>query len=178
MDNVESRMKYENQPPPKGRLILGGIIFISGFFSPALIPWVLTWDISNFWKTTISGGLAFGIPELFMIMAAAILGKSGFSYLKKKLLAILQKHGPPDEVNPARHKIGLVMFIIPLLAGFLLPYLWNHLPFVQYNLLWFVISGDVLLLCSLFVLGGDFWDKLRGLFFRSAKIQYKPKHQQ
>ncbi len=68
--------------PPRGRLIVGGAVFISGFLSPALIPWVLTLEISALWKTTISGGLALGIPELFMVIAAAILGKPGFSYLK------------------------------------------------------------------------------------------------
>ena len=157
--------------PPKSRLILGGVVFISGFLSPALIPWVLTLDISAFWKTTISGGLAVGIPELFMIIAAAILGKPGFAYVKQKLRAILRKHGPPDEVSPLRYKIGLIMFFLPLLGGFILPYVWNHFTFLQRNLLWFVISGDVILFLSLFVLGGDFWDKLRSLFIRKAKAQ-------
>ncbi len=166
-DNITSDTK-----PPKGRLILGSIVFISGFLSPVLIPWVLTLEISAFWKTTISGGLAFGIPELFMIIAAAILGKSGFNYLKKKIFTWLKKYGPPDEVSPIRYKVGLVMFILPLFLGFFLPYLWNHSPFLQKNLLWFVVSGDVMLLFSLFVLGGDFWDKLRGLFYRTARIQY------
>lgn len=166
-DNITSDTK-----PPKGRLILGSIVFVSGFLSPALIPWVLTLEISAFWKTTISGGLAFGIPELFMIIAAAILGKPGFNYLKIKIFTWLKKHGPPDEVSPLRYKVGLLMFILPLFLGFLLPYLWNHSPFLQKYMIWFVVSGDVMLLFSLFVLGGDFWDKLRGLFYRTARIQY------
>lgn len=166
-DNITSNTK-----PPKGRLILGAIVFISGFLSPVLIPWVLTLEISTFWKTTISGGLAFGIPELFMIIAAAILGKPGFNYLKQKVFTWLKKHGPPDEVSSTRYRIGLVLFILPIILGFLLPYVWNHSAFFQKNLLWFVISGDVTLFLSLFVLGGDFWDKLRGLFYRTAKIQF------
>jgi hypothetical protein len=31
--------------------------------------------------------------------------------------------------------------------------------------------GDLLLISSLFVLGGDFWDKLRALFVHGAKVQ-------
>jgi len=40
----------------------------------------------------------------------------------------------------------------------------------------YAIAGDVLLLVSLVVLGGDFWDKLRSLFIHSARavIPEKP----
>jgi hypothetical protein len=34
----------------------------------------------------------------------------------------------------------------------------------------YAIGGDLLLLASLFVLGGDFWDKIRALFVYSDKI--------
>jgi len=33
------------------------------------------------------------------------------------------------------------------------------------------LIGDGLLVSSLFVLGGDFWDKLRGLFIHKAEIK-------
>ena len=61
--------------PPRGRLIAGSIVFISGFLSPALIPLVLSTELSSGFKTTLTGLLALGIPELFMVIAAAILGK-------------------------------------------------------------------------------------------------------
>ncbi|HAI46245.1 MAG TPA: hypothetical protein DCM50_05995 [Stenotrophomonas sp.] len=34
------------------------------------------------------------------------------------------------------------------------------------------MSGDLLLILSLFILGGDFWDKLRALFVREAKAVF------
>jgi hypothetical protein len=34
------------------------------------------------------------------------------------------------------------------------------------------IVGDFILLFSLFVLGGNFWDKLRALFIRDAKVVF------
>jgi hypothetical protein len=33
----------------------------------------------------------------------------------------------------------------------------------------FAVAGDLLLLASLFVLGGDFWDKLKALFIYDAR---------
>ena len=37
------------------------------------------------------------------------------------------------------------------------------------------ITGDIILLLSLFVLGGNFWDKLRALFIRDAKVAFPEK---
>ena len=154
---------------PKGRLIIGGVVFISGFLSPLLIPWVISLDLSTGLTSLVSGLLAFGIPELFMLIAAAVLGKPGFNYIKSKIFNWFKKYGPPDKVSLVRYRIGLIFFIIPILIGFFLPYFWEFIPFIKENILIFVISGDVILLVSLFILGGNFWDKLRSLFIYNSQ---------
>lgn len=162
---------------PRTRLLLGGFIFISGFFSPLLIPLVLltSWPVGL--KSALSGLLALGIPELFMVIAAAIMGKSGFQYLKRKLYGLLKRFGPPAEVSPLRYRIGLVMFSLPLLVGFILPYFEDRVPLLDAYSSMIVIIGDVMFIVSLFVLGGDFWDKLRSLFIRRAKVVIKPRQE-
>ena len=157
------------QKPPKSRLIWGGIVFVSGFLSPLLIPWVLSLELSTGMKTLLSGLLALGIPELFMIIAVAILGKPGFTYLKSKIFNWFKKYGPPDTVSLLRYRAGLIFFLIPIILGFVLPYIWEHVPFIKQNILIIVISGDVMLFISLFILGGDFWDKLRSLFVYKSR---------
>ena len=69
---------------PKGRLILGVSILVIGFMSPLLILLVTgtSWSVGI--KTTISGLLAFGIPEVFMLIAIAVMGKQGYEYIKTK----------------------------------------------------------------------------------------------
>ena len=67
------------------RLRLGAAIFVLSFFSPALIPLVTSSGLSMEWKTTFSGLLAFGIPELGAIIAVAIMGKTGFEMMKESL---------------------------------------------------------------------------------------------
>ena len=62
------------------RLRLGLIVFVIGFLSPLLIPLVTASELPTKWKAVISGTLAVGIPELFSIVAIAIMGKSGFNY--------------------------------------------------------------------------------------------------
>ena len=156
---------------PKSRLYMGGAIFVAGFLCPLLVPLVTTSSLPVGWKTSISGLLLVGVPELAMIVAVAVMGKAGFNYLKKLLLGFLGKHfAPPETVSLIRYRIGLVLFTIPLLFGWLAPYISGYFPILDEYRFLFAIIGDLLLFCSLFVLGGEFWDKLRALFIHKAKI--------
>jgi hypothetical protein len=162
----------DTQDIPVARLWSGGFFFIFGFLCPLFIPLVYRLDLPVIWQTTLAGFLALGIPELFMIIAVAILGKEGFNFVKKKLLSVFKPLAPPDTVSIGRYRFGLILFCIPLLMGWMLPYFDHLIPFYdQYELL-INAGGDILLLISLFVLGGDFWDKVRGLFYHQAKIQF------
>ena len=169
-----SDQSREMIPPPRGRLITGGVIFILGFASPAFIPLVLSSDFPDWLVAGLTGLLAFGIPELFMIIAVAILGKDGFAYLKKILGKHLKPLAPPDEVSRARYNVGLVLFSLPILMGLLLPYLSLEFHFMQDIPFFLYPVSDLILIASLFVLGGNFWDKLRALFIHRAKVILPP----
>ena len=159
----------------KARLISGGVVIVVGFLSPLLIPLVTATSWSVGLKSAISGMLALGIPEVFMIIGVAILGKAGYQYLKERLFGILKHFAPPDEVSPIRYWFGLVMFCIPLLFGWTGPYLIHLIPSLKgLSLFWFIL-GDVIFISSFYVLGGNFWDKLYGLFLFDAKINLEPK---
>ena len=95
--------------PPRSRFILGGAIFISGFLSPLLIPLVTDSDLSAEWKVLVSGILVLGLPEVFMLIAVAILGKQGFDYLKTHLWKFIR---PADKVSVARYRTGLILFFL------------------------------------------------------------------
>ena len=43
---------------------------------------------------------------------------------------------------------------------------------LENNLLTYAIGGDILLVTSLFVLGGNFWDKIRSLFIYGAAVRF------
>jgi len=170
---VSQKNKFiKKGPPPKNRLIWGTVVFISGFFSPAFIPLVVSSELSSGFKTVLSGLLAFGVPELFMVIAAGIMGKEGFNYIKRFISILFKVYGPPDSVSKIRYKFGLFLFIFPLVCAFVLPYLIIVFPIVLEHFLWISITSDIILVVSLFVLGGNFWDKLRGLFMQNALIQF------
>jgi hypothetical protein len=168
----EKNIKIMTSQPEtsKSKLILGGIILVVGFMSPLLIPLVLGSDLSISYKKILSGLLAFGVPELFMIIAVAVMGKQGYEFIKEKALKYLKRFAPSDEVSLVRYRIGLIMFSVPIIFGIAQPYLAYYISFFKELPLWWYITSDILFVSSFFVLGGDFWDKLSGLFKYNVKV--------
>ena len=62
----------------------------------------------------------------------------------------------------------------PWLHKLLLPYFTDMIPSYEENRYLINAVGDFILLASLFVLGGDFWDKLKSLFIYGAKAISPP----
>ena len=159
------------QPSAGWRLHLGLIILVVGFLSPLSIPLITATELSSKWKAIISGALAVGIPEVFSVVAIAIMGKSGFNLIKERIFSFFKKHGPPDRVSLTRYRIGLVMFVLPIVFGWLGPYGAHHISGYETHRLVLIVIGDLMFVASLFVLGGDFWDKIRALFVYDARVQ-------
>ena len=163
----------KNEQPSTGlRFRLGLTILIGGWLSPLLIPIVTRTSLATEWKTIISGLLAVGIPEVFTVAAIAIMGKSGFNLIKERIFSFLKKHGPPDRVSPTRYRFGLVMLVLPIIFGWLGPYGAHKIPGYETYRLVVIVVGDLMFVASLFVLGGDFWDKVRALFTHGARVQF------
>jgi hypothetical protein len=165
----------QNGAPASGwRLRLGGAIFVVGFLSPALIPVVVRSPLSTEWKTALSGLLLAGIPELFTIAAVAVMGKPGFDALKQTLASFLRRYGPADEVGRDRYRVGLVMFLVPFGFAFLSHYAGHLIPGYAERPHLFGLTGDIMLVASVFVLGGNFWDKLHALLRHDATAVFAP----
>jgi hypothetical protein len=160
-----------DQPKTGWRFRLGLIILVVGWLSPLLIPVITRTSLATEWKTIISGLLAVGIPEVFTIVAISIMGKSGYNLIKERIFSFLKKHGPPDRVSLTRYRIGLVMFVLPLVFGWLGPYGVHLIPGYEAHRFVVNLIGDLMFVASLFVLGADFWDKVRALFVYDARVQ-------
>jgi len=159
--------------PARARIILGGAIFGVGLLSPLAIPLIAASQLSIAWRVALSGMLLLGLPQLLLMVAIGVIGKDGFGYLKQLLFRVLRRQAPPPgRVGSARYRLGLLMFSLPLLLGFLGPYVGHLIPGYASHPVAFAVLGDVLILASLFVLGGDFWDKLRALFVHDARAMF------
>lgn len=154
---------------PKSRLLLGGAIFILTQLAPIYIPLIAASGLTIGWKAFLSSLCVVGIPDLGILVSVALLGKPGFNYLRGRVFQSIRRYALPKTVSRNRYRLGLVLFWLPLLYGWLTPYL--PLLFPGYEIpLYAAVAGDLLLLLSLFVLGGDFWNKLRALFLWEARV--------
>lgn len=151
------------------RMSLALALWVGGFFLPLAIPLVIELPLPVATKTALSGLLVFGLPQLLTVIAIAIVGKSGFHYIKERVFGAARRLGPPAHVSRLRYRIGLVMLFLPLAVSLLEPYFTlvvvpGHLPHWVYGAI-----DDTLFLTSFFVLGGEFWDKVKALFIYEAR---------
>jgi hypothetical protein len=165
-------VSQDNIPAAGWRLKLGVTLFGLSIVLPVLgLPLVAVMGLSTTTLATISGAMLAG-SEVLGIVAVAVMGKSGYAFIKNRVFGFIKQYGPPTEVSRKRYTIGLVMFSVPIVFGWLAPYAADLIPSYSGNEFTYAIVGDLLLLSSLFVLGGDFWDKLRALFIGGAKAVF------
>jgi hypothetical protein len=151
------------------RIKLGFVLFILSIAWPILLPIMPLIGFSGTAIATFSGGMLVA-AEIMILTGAAIAGKDGFNYVRSRVLGVLKSYGPPKEVTRTRYVIGLILFMVPLFFGWVSPYVAGHLPGFLEHPHYYTIPLDALLLVSLGVLGGEFWDKLRSLFLHGAHV--------
>lgn len=117
-------------------------------------------------------GVLFISNKILLLVVIAVMGKSGFQQLKGKLFGYVSAMAPRSDtdVGPGRHALGVVMFCLPILTSFLEPYVDTLWPGGRPGLWQLQVLGDLMFVGSFFVLGGNFWDKVRALFVRTARV--------
>ena len=152
------------------RMAVALVLWVGGFFLPLAIPLVTELALPVATKTALSALLIFGLPQVLTVIAIAIVGKSGFHYLKRQVFGVAKKLGRPVHVSKLRYRIGLVMLFLPLAVSILEPYV-TLLGVVQDHRHWlYGAINDAVFLTSFLVLGGEFWDKVKALFIYEAKV--------
>ncbi len=152
-------------PPPRGRLVAGVTVFALGWIVTLAVVRLIT---TSSLPSSLVPIVMFVAPKVGALAAIAIMGKPGFAYLKKVAFGYLK---PTADVSPARHRVGIVMFVAAMLLGFLEPYGFLLRDSAARGVR-DALAIDLLLIASLFVLGGNFWDKIRALFIREATVDF------
>lgn len=117
-------------------------------------------------------GILFISNKILLLVVIAVMGKSGFQQLKGKLFGYVSGLTPSSDtlVGPMRHALGVAMFCLPIIASFLEPYVDSIWPGLRPGLWQLQVLGDLMFVASFFVLGANFWDKVRALFVRTARV--------
>jgi hypothetical protein len=153
------------------RFYVGAAIFLGSMAMWLLVPAASAagWSASKI--ASLTGAIFIG-TKVGMLAAIAVMGKAGFNHLKRLLFGLFRKVGPPQRVGRDRYRLGLVLFMVPVLMTWIAPY---AAPiFGTTGIYGFLESRalEALLLVGLFLLGGDFWDKLGALFKHRATIEF------
>ncbi|WP_223414373.1 MULTISPECIES: transporter suffix domain-containing protein [unclassified Pseudomonas] len=161
-----------NAPHTAGwRFKLGIAIICLMLGSWLLVPIMAATDMPGS-KIAALTGVLFISNKVLLIIVIAVMGKAGFQQLKSTVFGYVSKLAPATdtEVGPWRHRIGVVMFCLPLISAFLEPYVDSIWPGLRPNIWQLQALGDLMLIGSFFVLGGNFWEKVRALFIRTARV--------
>ena len=158
----------------KLRFYLGLSCFVLSWILPLFGFLVARLGLPLAVKATIIGLLTVGGPEILGILAVVCLGKENLLVIKDKVLAVLRLIKPAAVVSRWRYRLGLVMFLLPIIPTYVMGYVPQWLPDHSSQRLYVNLAADFFFLTSLFVLGGDFWDKLRALFVYDARAQFAP----
>jgi hypothetical protein len=158
----------------KLRFYAGLAFFILAWILPLFSIVVAKLNLSLGTKALIIGLLTVGGPEVLGLLAVLCLGKENLLYLKGRVFAWLKRLKPTAMVSRTRYRVGLVMFLLPLIPTYIMAYLPRWLPDTSPLHLYVNLAADFMFLSSLFVLGGDFWDKLRALFVYDARVEFGP----
>jgi hypothetical protein len=156
------------EQPAAWRFKLGIALFALMIVAWVLIPIEAALGMSAGTIAATTAGIAIA-NKIILLLAIAVMGKAGFQELKAKLF---HKLTPPAEVSPMRYRIGLAMFCLPFLQGLLETWASHIAPQLVGNRLGVDVLMDGMLIASLFVLGGNFWDKLRALFVADARAVF------
>lgn len=108
--------------------------------------------------------------EVGFWVSAALLGKPFLDAMKAKLrgwFARNAEHRPHQPISRRRHGVGLVLFSLSLVSY----YVAMAIPFFDFTketelkaIIAVALSGELLFVCSLFVLGSDFWERIKALY--------------
>jgi hypothetical protein len=154
------------------RLKLGAVLFGLSILLPILgIPVVTAFGLSAGMIASVSGVILVA-AEVIGLLAIAVMGKPGYTYIKSRVFGFLKQYGPPRKVSRLRYNIGLVMFSVPILFGWVSIYAAELIPGFTRHPLPYAIGGDILLVAGLVMLGGNFWDKIRSLFVYDADVRF------
>lgn len=145
---------------------LGLSLFIYSFLPISIVA------ILPFMGMTLGQSGAFAVvflvsAEIAFMTAAALLGKEFLAALKKRIMAIFKRTHVPRPVSRIRHRIGvafLVVSTLPYYAALVYLLFFSHKEAAITFLAWAMVAGEAAFIAGLFLLGGEFWERLKHLF--------------
>jgi hypothetical protein len=119
-------------------------------------------------SAALVGALVAGGPEVLILLAAALLGKNVLHYFTARIKRRLWEAAMVRPVSKLRYYIGLAIALVSLVPFYLYGY-FPHLMPPDDARIWILAGSDLSFIASVFLMGGEFWEKVRRLFVWEGK---------
>jgi hypothetical protein len=115
------------------------------------------------------GVLVAGGPEVLCIAAIALLGKETFQYLAHHA-KLAFRHAVVDRpASKTRYYVGLVIMLVSWLPAYVYAYFPAATPGGNARI-YILATMDLAFVASVFLMGGEFWEKVRRIFIYEGKL--------
>jgi hypothetical protein len=142
-------------------LILSGVLPLLGLLIPLLgLPVGVTAVLLTLF---VAGG-----PEVLLLAAVALLGKETLQFFLAKAKRAVREALLVQPVSKTRYYVGLAIAVVSLVPLYLYGYLPGSMPVGEARA-YILVAADLSFVASVFVMGGEFWDKFRKLFVWEGK---------
>jgi hypothetical protein len=143
-------------------MVLSVVMPLSALVVPVL-------GLSTAQSTLLAGILLAGGPEVLCILAVALLGKDTFRYFAHRVMTALRRAVIDQPASKARYYAGLVVILVSWLPAYIYAYAPAVMP--GGNVRIYVLAAmDLAFVVSVFLMGGEFWEKVRRIFIYEGKI--------
>jgi hypothetical protein len=113
--------------------------------------------------------LVAGVPEVLCIVAVGLLGQETFQYLTHKAKSAFRRALVDTPASKARYYLGLAIMLVSWIPAYLYAYFPAALP--GGNMRIYILAGmDLAFVASIFLMGGEFWEKVRRIFVYDGTI--------
>ena len=117
----------------------------------------------------MAGGLVAGAPEVLMLLAAALLGRQNFDRIMGAAKKFFFTTFFASPVSRQRYYAGLAVCVLSIVPLYLAGYVPSSMP-AGNNRIVILAAADVAFILSIFVMGGEFWEKFRRLFVWEGRV--------
>lgn len=155
--------------PTNWRFVAGTSVLILSCalpFSAFLVPLL---DLSVAQSAMIGGVLVAGAPEVLVLLAIALLGRKNFDLTvgtAKKFFFTTFFSSP---VSRERYYAGLAVFLLTFIPFYIAGYAPTWMP-PGNGRIFVLAASDLAFIVSVFVMGGEFWEKFQRLFIWEGKV--------
>jgi hypothetical protein len=156
-------------PPTDWKRRLGVVLLVYSFIPICSVELVAFLPVSAA-SAVVFGAIYLASGEIACLAAVALLGKPFVTAIKDKLKGLLLRRAAPSapkHISRTRHIVGVTLLCLSIVPYYLtlglLLFTHPKEPDVQI-LLYLLLGGEALFFVSLFVLGEEFWARLKKLF--------------